>query len=148
MLIRKATLCAAAVLCVTTAAQAQEQTKTPVHINAYSVARESAMQAKVVSFSPKSTTTPMGAHVKVQTASGLVDVHVGNAHLLTQNKVTLAPGDTITIIGENVPFGSGTIFAARVIRKGNTSVTLRSNNGMPLLVVPRSAGGAQPEGAR
>ncbi len=143
-------LCAAAALCWATAARAQEATKTPVRENSYSVARESAVQGKVVAYSPTSTTAPMGAHVTMQTASGLVDVHLGNAHLLTQNKLALAPGDAISVVGENVPFGSGTVFAARVITKGTTSVTLRSKNGMPLLMTPRSAGGQlpTPAGAR
>ena len=150
MLTRATTLFAGVALCCSAAALAQEQAKTPVHVNDYSVARESALQGKVVEYSPNSTTAPMGAHVKVQTFSGVIDVHLGNAHLLAQNKLSLEPGDAITITGENIPFGGGTIFAARVITKGATSVTLRSKNGMPLLITPRTANGQlpTPAGAR
>jgi hypothetical protein len=150
MLTRVITLFASAVLCCSTAALAQEQTKTPVHVNDYSVARESALQGKVVAYSATSATAPIGAHVKVQTSSGLIDVHLGNAHLLTQNKLSLQPGDSVTVVGENIPFGSGTVFAARVITKGTTSVTLRSKNGSPLLMTPRSVSGQlpAPAGAR
>jgi len=150
MVTRLTQLAAIAALCCATAAVAQEQPKTMVHANAYSVARESAMQGKVVEYSATSTSAPMGAHVKVQTSSGLLDVHLGNAHLLTQNKVSLEPGDSVTIVGENIPFGSGKIFAARVLQKGSTSVTLRSKNGMPLLMTPRSVSGQlpAPAGAR
>jgi len=144
MLTRLTSLFATALLCSSAAAMAQEQTKAPVHVNDYSVARESALQGKVVAYSATSTTAPMGAHVKVQTASGVIDVHLGNANLLTQNKLALEPGDSITIVGEDIPFGSSTIFAARVITKGTTSVTLRSKNGMPLLMTPRAANGQLP----
>lgn len=150
MFTRVTTLFAGLALCFSAAALAQEQPKTPVHVNDYSAARESALQGKVVEYSATSTAAPMGAHVKVQTSSGVIDVHLGNAHLLTQNKLALEPGDAITIVGENIPFGGGTIFAARVITKGATSITLRSKNGMPLLITPRSAGGQlpSPAGAR
>jgi hypothetical protein len=150
MLTRVTILLATAALCGSTAALGQEAAKTPVHVNAYSVSRESAMQAKVVEYSATSNTAPLGAHVTVQTASGVIDVHLGNAHLLTQNKLSLEPGDSITVVGENIPFGSSSIFAARVISKGTTSVTLRSKNGMPLVMTPRSVSGQlpAPAGAR
>jgi hypothetical protein len=150
MLIRVISLFAAAVLCASTAALAQVETKTPVHVNDYSVARESAVQGKVVAYSATSGTAPIGAHVELQTSSGLIDAHLGNAHLLAQNKLSLEPGDSVTIVGENIPFGGGTIFAARVITKGPTSVTLRSKNGSPLLMTPRTASGQlpAPAGAR
>jgi hypothetical protein len=143
-------LFASVLLSCSTAARAQHPAPAPIHENAYSVGRESAVQAKVVEFSATSATAPMGAHVKVQTAAGLVDVHLGNVHLLTANHLTLQPGDAVTIVGENVPFGSGKIFAARIVQKGTTSVTLRSKNGMPLLMTPRTATGQlpTPAGAR
>jgi hypothetical protein len=92
----------------------------------------------------------MGAHVKLQTSSGAMDVHLGNAHLLTAGHLSLAAGDSVSITGENVPFGGGTIFAARVIQKGATSVTLRSRNGMPLVMTPRNSSGqlSAPAGAQ
>jgi hypothetical protein len=129
---------------------AQQKPEVLPHENAYSVSRETTLQGRVVVYSASSTTAPMGAHVKVQTSSGVVDAHLGNAHLLTASHLSLETGDAVSITGENVPFGSGTIFAARVIQKGATSVTLRSKNGMPLVMTPRSASGQlpAPAGAR
>ena len=77
-------------------------------------------------------------------------MHLGNARLLTANHLALEAGDSITIVGENLPFGGGTVYAARVIKKGSNSVTLRSKNGMPLLVTQRTTDGqlSTPVGAR
>lgn len=117
---------------------------------AYDLARESVITGKVVQYSATSTTPPMGAHVLVQTFSGNVDVHTGNAKLLEASHFSLQAGDSVSITGEAVPFGNGTIFAARVIQKGTQSVTVRSKTGMPLLPAARAADGriVSPAGAR
>jgi hypothetical protein len=143
------TLVGAAVACCATAAIAQQKPEVMAQENAYSVSRETSLQGKVVAFSATSSTAPMGAHVQVQTSNGVVDVHLGNAHLLTANHLSLEAGDSVTIVGENLPFDSGTVFAARVIQKGTLSVTLRSKNGIPLIMAPRGANGqkSQPAGA-
>lgn len=143
-----ATAFATAALCCTTAALAQEQSKTTPRANDYTVARESNLQGTVVKYSATSTTPPVGATVQLQTSSGVVNVHLGNVRLLTANHLSLEAGDSVTVVGENVPFNGGTYFAARVIQKGTLAVTLRSKNGMPLLLTPRSANGQQPAGAR
>jgi hypothetical protein len=94
------------------------------------------VQGTVVSYTAASTVAPIGPHVKVQTASGVVDVHLGNASLIKQNDLILAPGDAINIVGENLSFGSGAVFVARVLKKGSQTVTLRNLNGVPLTAKP------------
>jgi hypothetical protein len=132
-----------AAVCLAAAAYAQEPaTKAPA-ANVYSVARESVLQGKVITYSATSSSGPGGAHVKLQTSSGLVDVHLGNAHLISSRNVTLNTGDAVTVTGEEMPFGNGTVFAARVLQKGGTTITLRSKNGVMLVVTPRAEGGVQ-----
>jgi hypothetical protein len=114
---------------------------------AYSLARETALEGRVVSYMAASKTPPRGAHVMLQTASGAVDVHVGSDKLLQLNRFTLAPGDSVRILGETLPYGQGTVFVARVIQKGSQSLAVRSLNGA--LLRPWKAGGqTQQEGAR
>jgi len=76
--------------------------------------------------------------VVIQTASGQVDVHLGDGRLLQANHLTLAAGDSIRVIGENVPYGEGTQFFARMIQKGSQTLTLRSTRGFPLRPVPKA----------
>src|SRR5271156_2392216 len=111
MFIRIATLLAAAALSCATAALAQEQQlKTPTRTDVYTVARESNLQGKVVKYTADSATTvaPAGANVELQTSSGIVSVHLGNARLLTANHLSLEPGDSVTVVGESMPFGERT----------------------------------------
>lgn len=129
---------------------AQQPTLPAVHQNDYSASRETTVQGKVLEYSDTSATAPVGAHVKLQTASGVVDVHLGNARIIAANHLSLAAGDAVTVTGENVAFGGGIMFAARSIqKKGGVSVMLRSKNGIPLLLTPRTANGqVAPAGAR
>jgi len=139
MLKKAATLFAMAALFCSTVALAQQQSKTTVNEDVYSSARESNLRGTVVKYTAKSATPPAGAQVELQTASGLVNVHLGNARLLTASHLSLETGDSVTVVGENLVVPSGTVFAARVIQKGSLAITLRSKNGVPLVTSPRSA---------
>src|SRR5438309_1369320 len=79
----------------------------------YEASREVSVQGAVVRFVENSTSAPFGAHVALQTASGVLDVHLGDSRLLDSEHFSLAPGDQIRIIGENVAVGTGTQFVAR-----------------------------------
>jgi len=113
---------------------------------AYSLARETALEGPVISYTAASNAPPLGAHVTVQTASGPVDVHVGSDRFLQANHFTLAAGDGVRIVGETLPYGQGTIFVARVIQKGSQSLAVRSATGA--LLRPWKAGGQGQGGAR
>jgi hypothetical protein len=124
-------LCGALLLSVSAAAQQKTQSA-PQQMRAYEVSREVSLQGTVVSFTENSSTAPLGPHVVIQTASGQVDVHLGNGSLLKANHLTLAAGDSVRVIGENVAHGTGSQFFARIIQKGSQTLTLRSTRGFPL----------------
>jgi hypothetical protein len=106
----------------------------------YELARETSLQATVVSYNPSSTVAPLGPHLIVQTTSGTLDLHLGNARLLEANHFTLSPGDSVRIVGETLAYGAGTQFVARVIQKGSQSLVLRSVRGFPLRPVVKGTG--------
>jgi hypothetical protein len=117
----------------------QKQQGTPSQRQSYDPSREVSVEGVVVSFSENASAPPLGAHVSVQTSSGIMDVHLGGARLLQANHFTLATGDTVRIVGENVSFGERTQFFARIIQKGDQSVALRSARGFPLRPMATSA---------
>jgi hypothetical protein len=121
-----------AVLLSSVSAAAQQTQSAPQQRRSYDLSREVSLQGTVVSFAENSSVPPLGPHVVVQTATGPVDVHLGDARLLQANHLTLAAGDSIRVVGENVPYGTGTQFFARIIQKGSQTLTLRSTRGFPL----------------
>ncbi|HTT33277.1 MAG TPA: hypothetical protein VMH48_06720 [Methylomirabilota bacterium] len=123
-------------LCVSVSAQ-QAKTADLASLQGYSAAREGSLVGTVVKYDPASSTPPMGAHVLIQTASGQVDVHLGNAKLLEANHLQLNAGDSVRIVGETVAFeNGGTFFAARILQKGTQAVAVRSTKGF--LLTPAS----------
>src|SRR6266478_914351 len=117
-------LCAVLLFCASAGAQQNTQS-TAQQMRAYDVSREVSMQGTVVSFTENSSTAPLGPHVVIQTTSGQVDVHLGDARLLKAKQLTLAAGDSVRVIGENVPYGTATQFFARIIQKGSQTLALR-----------------------
>ena len=132
----------------------QKSASTAAHgrVFAYDVTRESALEAVVLEYNANSSTAPFGAHVLLQTSAGTVDAHLGNSKVLEANHISLSAGDSVRVVGENLIFSTGTIFAVRTLQKGSQSVTLRSKNGMPLVntTVANKTGNAvaQPVGVR
>jgi len=117
---------------------------------AYDVARERVITGKIVQYSASSTTPPLGAHISLQTSSGTIDVHAGNAKVIQASNISLQAGDSVSITGETVQFGNSNVFVARLIQQGSQSVTVRSKNGVPLLPTAVNANGkiVSPAGAR
>ena len=109
--------------------------------SSYDSARETVLSGTVTKYTANSTAAPMGARVTLQTSSGAVEVHLGNAKLLSMNHLSLQPGDALRVTGENVAVNGGTIFAARSLQKGSQVAMLRSKNGIPLLGTPAIVNG-------
>jgi hypothetical protein len=99
---------------------------------AYDVSREVTLIGKVVSHSVFSAVPPLGPHVMLQTPTGTVDVHLGNARLLEANHLAIESGDTLRIIGEEVTQGNVKRFLARIVQKGTEAVVVRTAGGFPL----------------
>jgi hypothetical protein len=116
----------------------QKQTPAPQAAFSYDLSRETLLQGTVVSFAPGSQVAPIGPHATIQTSSGIVDVHLGNAATMKINDVFLAAGDSVKVVGASHNFGNGDVFLARVLQKGNQTVTLRNLKGIP--IAPRRAG--------
>ena len=128
-----------AVLLFSVSAAAQQKAQsTAEQRRSYDPSREVSLQGTVVSFAENSSAAPLGAHVVIQTATGQVDVHLGDARLLQTNGFTLAAGDSIRVIGEDVPYGEGSQFFARILQKGSQTLALRSTRGFPLHPVPKA----------
>lgn len=105
-------------------------------LQTYNANREIWLIGTVVRYETASTMPPMGAHVTLQTPSGQVDVHLGNARLLQAAHLELNAGDNVRIVGEPMALGEGTYFAARIVQKGTQAVAVRNAKGFPLTFAP------------
>jgi len=123
-------------LCFSASAQQAKQSAVR-QLQSYDLSREGSLLGTVVKYDSASTVPPLGAHVLIQTTSGQVDVHLGNARVLLANHFELNPGDNVRIVGENLAVGDGIIFAARIVQKGTQAIAVRNTRGF--LLTPASA---------
>ena len=104
----------------------------------YDVKRESDVVGTVVAYAANSKTSPFGARVTVQTNSGVIEAHLGDARLLAANHFSIATGDTLRIVGETLSAGNANLFVARIVQKGTQALAVRSARGFPIpYVAPR-----------
>ena len=117
-------------ICISASAQqaANSAAQRPI---SYNLSREVTLLGTVVKYEPASSVAPFGAHVLLQTQSGQVDVHLGNAKLLQAHHLELNAGDSVRIIGEDLAYGDGKIFAARIVQKGAQAIAVRNTRGFP-----------------
>lgn len=121
-------LAGALAFCLSAAAQQTEQSNAQ-RLQSYDVKREVNLLGTVVKYETASSVAPMGARLLLQTSSGQADVHLGNAKVLQANHLELNPGDRVRIIGEDLAYGDGAIFAARIVQKGVQAVAVRNTHG-------------------
>jgi hypothetical protein len=135
--IRAAIVALVITLALSISVNAQQATQ-PVaqQLRSYDIGRESFLVGTVVKFDSASSTPPIGAHVILQTPTGQVDVHLGNAKVLQAGHLDLSPGDTVRIVGEPLALGDTTYFAARIVQKGTQAVAVRNTRGF--LATPAS----------
>ena len=72
-----------------------------------------------------------GLHLAVKTETGVLDVHVGPTRWLADQKFEFAKGDALEIVGSKVTVDGKEAFLARQIKKGEQTMTLRNDKGIP-----------------
>jgi hypothetical protein len=110
---------------------------------AYVASRESVVQGTVLEYQETASAAPLGAHLKVQTASGIVDVHLGPASYLKACRFSLAAGDAVRFVGTPTAGKTGTVFLARTVERGGETLVLRTPRGFLA-----AYGGARAQAAR
>ena len=125
-------LAGALAFCASAGAQQSSSQTDTAHLQSYEASRELSVVGTVVKFDPASSAAPIGAHLLLQTSSGQLDVHLGNAKVLQANHLDLNVGDNVRIVGETLALGDGTYFAARIVQKGTQAVAVRNAKGFPL----------------
>jgi hypothetical protein len=73
-----------------------------------------------------------GTHLQLKTSSETLEVHLGPTAFLNAQKVSVARGDTLEIVGSRVTVDDERVLIARSVKKGDQVWTLRDAAGLPL----------------
>ena len=75
---------------------------------------------------------PGGMHLMLRTEAGVSEVHVGPVTFISAQGFVVAAGDAITVTGSKVTVQGKEAILAREITRGEQSLTLRDDRGVPL----------------
>lgn len=72
-----------------------------------------------------------GIHLTLKTEKEILDVHLGPSWFLKKHEMTLVKGDEVEITGSRVKLAGKDALLARILKKGDQSLTLRNEQGIP-----------------
>lgn len=73
-----------------------------------------------------------GLHLTLKTSSESIAVHLGPTAYMNEQKVVIAEGDILEIVGSRVTMDGEPVLLARTVKKGANTWTLRDASGKPL----------------
>jgi len=97
----------------------------------YDSSTETTINGTVEEIKTLDTMSNAGTHLTVKADKGNVEVALGPAQFLSDQKLELKKGDQVQIIGAKGNTRHGDMFMARQITSGGKTVTLRDEKGMP-----------------
>ncbi len=74
----------------------------------------------------------IGVQILLKTAKETVPVHLGPVWFMKKQKREIAPGDMIEITGSRVDSGGNEVIMASQVKKGDKSLKLRDDKGVPV----------------
>jgi hypothetical protein len=72
-----------------------------------------------------------GVHLMLKTDSGEISVHLGPGWYLDKQALKIAAGDRIEVRGSRITFEGQPAIIAAEVKKGDQSLKLRDDNGLP-----------------
>lgn len=76
----------------------------------------------------------IGRHLRLQTATGMMEIHLAQARVMRSQKFSFAPGDQIEVLGSKAKIQGQESIIAREVTRGNESFFLRDREGKLLLI--------------
>ncbi len=103
---------------------------------AYDLSKEIKVQGTIQKIETGGSTGPVGTHILVQTAQGVVDAHLGFSSAVAPTNLGVSEGENVTLIGMMQTLGGSNVMLARVLTTSSRVFVLRSERGIPVRAVP------------
>jgi hypothetical protein len=97
----------------------------------YSVAKEIKIEGTIQSIQAANSGALRGTHAQIETAKGLVDVHLGVSPNVNAKTLNLSAGDAVEITGMMTTEGGSNVLLARILTTPSRIFILRSERGVP-----------------
>jgi hypothetical protein len=108
----------------------------------YDSTREIKVEGAIVKIDTTSANAPLGTHILVQTAQGLVDAHLGFGPAAKPDYLGIAEGQSVTIVGMMEDVGGNSILLTRILTTPSRIFLLRNERGVAVRAIPRRSSSA------
>jgi hypothetical protein len=107
---------------------------------AYDLNKEIKIDGTIDKIATNSGGGPIGTHLLVISAQGVVDVHLGASAAVTAKNLGLTVGESIHVTGMMASMGGNPVLLARILTTSNHIYMLRNEHGAPIRsLMPRGA---------
>jgi hypothetical protein len=107
---------------------------------AYDLSKEIKIDGTIDKIETNSIGGPMGTHLLVISAQGVVDVHLGASAAVSAKNLGLTVGESIHVTGMMASVSGNSVLLARILTTSNHIYMLRNEHGAPIRsLMPRGA---------
>lgn len=105
----------------------------------YDISKETTLSGTVASVLAKpSPGMIMGAHLMIQTSSGVVDASLDRFALIGKDALQISGGEAVEVTGVMKNINGKQVFLARTVKAGNEVYTIRNQHGIALSPAARA----------
>jgi len=105
---------------------------TAVHSQRYDASKEVTLQATVANVVEKTSQGIGGAHLMLETRSGVLDGSLGGFALKGKDALSFSAGKQIKVTGAKMMFAGKEIFVIRTVEMGGRTYNIRNERGFAL----------------
>ena len=120
-------------------AQAALHANTNTMVPAYDMAKEVKVQGTIEKIDGFGTAGPIGTHILIQTATGMVDAHLGFGPAASAKHLGLSLGERVSVIGMMETVGHNSVLMARILTTPSHIFVLRNEHGIPIRATPHGS---------
>ena len=110
--------------------------------SSYDLTKEIKVEGTIAKIDTTSANAPLGTHILVQTAQGLLDAHLGFGAAAKPDYLGIAEGENVTIVGMMEDVGGNSILLTRILTTPSRIFLLRNERGVAVRAVPRRSSSA------
>lgn len=123
-------LCTAALAPVN--ARTSSRTTRNTTVSTYDISKEVRIQGTIEKIDGFGSNGPIGTHVLIETASGIVDAHLGFGFEASARSLGISVGQNVTIVGMMEAVGNSSVLMARILTTPTRVIVLRNEHGIPI----------------
>lgn len=101
-------------------------------VTAYDMSKEVKVQGVIEKINGFGNDGPIGTHILIQTASGVIDAHLGFGSAASSKNLGISVGQNVTVVGMMETVGSGSVLMARILTTPSRVIVLRNEHGIPV----------------